>query len=270
MRKQAAIAIALAVFGAGPSALAEAGAAGDGFEPLVADAMSSYQAREYERAVELFEQAYEIRPEPDLVYNIARSQERLAHREEAIEAYERFLSLPGTTGELRARALANVRSLREEIAALDAAAGPRTDGGVGGTGPAAPPVEPPPRSAAPAADRGSSSMGTAGYALLGIGAAAMIGGAIFGGMALSANSRYEEAGFSQDRLDLRADVESRALAADILLFGGAGIAAVGIVLAAVAAVRARAAAGPEAQRGPSVFPTLAFGGGAELGLACRW
>lgn len=267
----------------GPSARAESGDAAEGggataeggdFDALVSQAMERYQARDYEQAIELFQRAYEIQPEPELVYNIARSHERLAHREEALAAYERFIELPGTTGELRARALENIRALREEIAALEAArraeqeveaaerqAGSGQQAQPGGAGgPAAPP---------PPQETGSSALAVTGYALIGIGVAVLATGAVFGGLAISSYNQYQDAGFQVERLDLRDDVSRRALIADVLLFSGAGVAAAGVVMAVVAAIRARRGdGGTESARG--VSPTIALGEGFGLGLSGRF
>src|SRR5690606_12016752 len=84
------------------------------FDTLVERAVEHYQARRYEAAIELFERAYALRAEPELVYNIARSYERLARSEDAIREYRRFVELPGTTSELRSLAFASIEALREE------------------------------------------------------------------------------------------------------------------------------------------------------------
>jgi tetratricopeptide (TPR) repeat protein len=251
------------------------------FDALVTEAVQHYSARRYEQAIDLFEQAFAIQGEPELVYNIARSHERLANRDQALEWYERFINMPGTTGELRTRALSNIASLRQEIAALRAAeqAGVAPDGGTGlvtnnertetGTGTGRPPsgpVEPPAPEPRP--------FRTAGYSLIGVGAVAMIAGGIFGGMALAAHSEFEDASeiYSQERVDLRDDVELRSLMSDILLFSGAGIAAAGIVLVVLDAIRARRAS--EEDEGAdevSLVPSLTLAnGGYGFGLVGRF
>ncbi len=94
----------------------------------------------------------------------------------------------------------------------------------------------------PAEDSGSP-LRTAGWVTLGVGAAVMIGGAVTGGMALSANGNLEE---SCDNLSCASDVDSEiekkrdklALATDILLPIGGVVAGTGIILLIVDAVRA--------------------------------
>ncbi len=239
----------------------------ENFDTAVAEAMRHYGAREYDEAVFFFERAYELQQEPDLVYNIARSHERLAHRQEALDTYERFIALPGTTGELRARALTNIRSLRAEIAAMEAVARDEAnntgDGNQGGTAAPPPPVEVEPE---------SNPLSIVGYALIGVGAATMIAGAIFGGMALSANSQYEDAAFTQERISLRDDVETRAAFSDVFLFSGLGVAAVGVVLALVGSSRGNSneVESEESARRFGVTPSLALGDGMGLGISGRF
>lgn len=260
---------------------AESGS-GASFDELVAEAMTHYSERRYAEAIEAFEAAYEVDPEPELVYNIARSHERLAHRDEALAAYQLFIGLPGTTGELRARALENISSLRQEIAAMEAAeassntsegneetSGGETSGGSGSEGGGPPP--PPP--VAPPEEEGVGPMGVAGWVVGGVGVATMVVGAVFGGLALSANDDFMSADFSEERLQLRDDVEFRALMADVLLFSGVGLAVVGVVLVVIDTLRGRSDDDEDEAVGETgrltIVPTLAAGG-LGLGLGGRF
>lgn len=71
-----------------------------------------YQQREYRRAIERFIQAYAIDPDPNLLFNVARSYERLGEVDLAIEKYEAFLASPGADAAGRARAEESLRLLR--------------------------------------------------------------------------------------------------------------------------------------------------------------
>jgi hypothetical protein len=283
--------IALAVSGLGfasQPALAEDSGAGPGggearpatespgFDALVEEAMGHYNARRYEPALELFERALAIHQEPELVYNIARSHERLLHREQAVDAYERFLEMPGTTGELRTRALSNLTALRQEIAALEAArraapvagAGDQPpDGSLAGAAGEPAGTEPPP------ATRRIGALGISGYALLGGGAAIAVVGVVFWGLASASNSSFQDAGMSEDRLDLRDDVVTRGLVGDVLFFTGIAALGTGVALVVVDAMRRRArgaaatASRPRATIG--VAPALSTGA-LGLGVAGRF
>jgi tetratricopeptide (TPR) repeat protein len=54
-------------------------------------AVRAWRAGEYGRALEGFRRAQELFPHPTTLYNVARSEERLGHVTEAIEAYESYL-----------------------------------------------------------------------------------------------------------------------------------------------------------------------------------
>ena len=96
----------------------------DGFRELVDKGLELYTQKKYDEAIKNFEQAYTLRAEPELVYNIARAHEKSLRRAEAIAAYEKFVNLPGTTAELRTKALNAMEALRAEQAALDRAKAP--------------------------------------------------------------------------------------------------------------------------------------------------
>ena len=81
-----------------------------------------YQQRDYRRAIERFIQAYAIDPDPNLLFNVARSYERLGEVDAAIEKYEQFLNTPGADASGRSRAQESLRALRENKNAPTAAA----------------------------------------------------------------------------------------------------------------------------------------------------
>lgn len=199
--------IALALVTQSPSG----GAADDEavFRELVDQGLEAYQAKRYDEAAETFLEAYAIIPEPELIYNAGRAYEKGLKREEAIEQYERFLTLEGTTARLRSRALESLKLLRAEIDALNAPVGV----------PPAAAVAPPP----PGINR------TLEVALLSTGGAALVAGGVFGILALRSKADFDDA-TGEDRQGLREDVERNALTADILIASGAAIAATGIVL----------------------------------------
>jgi tetratricopeptide (TPR) repeat protein len=107
-----------------------------------------YQQRDYRRAIERFIQAYAMDPDPNLLFNIARSYERLGEVDAAIEKYEQFLNTPGADANGRNRAQESLRVLREskqsQGAASPAAAGSATEPTL-------------PASAAPSAANGGSA-----------------------------------------------------------------------------------------------------------------
>lgn len=223
----------------------------DGFRELVDKGLELYTQKKYDEAIKSFEQAYALRPEPELVYNIARAHEKSLRRDEAIAAYEKFVNLPGTTAELRTKALTAMEALRAEQAALDRAkAPPKVEVGT----------------AAPASREGSAavtaqvspSRGTPvlPWTLVGVGAASMGVGAVFGVLALDAKSDFD-AGATADKAST---VETRALVADLALFGGAAVAVAGVILLLV----------DDGEAAPSETAWVPTVGPGSVGLAGRF
>lgn len=231
MRTIAALTLALLVGGGGAGlARAQDADAEVSFDAQLDAGLEHYQARRYAEAAAAFEAAYAIRPEPELAYNIARSYERAVMREEAIAAYDRLLELPGTTSEMRTRALSARSSLRAEIEALRPPEEPEPE--------PEPVVEPPDASAAvdvepaPAtpAPRASSPLVPVGWVLVGTGGLGAAVGGVFGGLALAANGDFEAADDRDEQIRLRDEVRRYALLTDILVGAGVGVAAIGVVL----------------------------------------
>ena len=224
-------------------------------DALVKEAVESYGERRYEEAIELFKQAYEIQQEPELLYNIARSYERLSDNEKAVEWYRRFLEVPGTTGELRTRARANIAALQREIDAMKTAEADKAEQGASdepmeATEGADAKVETvSPSATASRQDKNVPNdkkdkklrrpFRIAGWSTAGVGAAALVTGGIFGGLALSAKKDYDDAGYDEKRITYRDDTERNALIFDVVFFSGVGLASAGIALLVVDALQHR-------------------------------
>lgn len=85
------------------------------FDDFVAKANSAYSSGDYEAAIAHFEAAYEIDPQPNIVYNIARVEEKLGRLEAAVSNYEKFIVLSGASPELRKDALERQKLLQEVL-----------------------------------------------------------------------------------------------------------------------------------------------------------
>lgn len=197
------------------------------FRKVLAEALQHFKAGEYEQAVEDFQAAYALDEQPVLVYNIARSYEKGLKRKEAIEYYERYIDLPGSTAKLRNRALEALvalkreESARAEVSAAEESASNETPSLTSVT------TKPP-----TGKDR------TLEWALIGSGAALLGTGVVFGVLALNSNSDFEAARDAPDRTadqdqaiqDLADEADRNALIADVLYGVGAAAAVTGIVL----------------------------------------
>src|SRR5258708_3439609 len=73
-----------------------------------------FDAGHYRDALAEFQQAYQLAPYPQLLYNIARCHEELKHLREALDTYERYLVVHADDAEARTR----TDALRAKVAAL--------------------------------------------------------------------------------------------------------------------------------------------------------
>jgi tetratricopeptide (TPR) repeat protein len=225
------------------------------FDAVVARAVEAYSAQRYDEAIALFEQAWAMRQQPEIIYNIARVYERAVRRPEAIERYEQFLSMPNTTAELRARAMTSLEALRTELEAMERASRRGTEP----EGPETPPVPPTPP------EEPVDALNVSGWVLFGTGAAVLIAGGVLGGLALGEQNAAEEAGSLADQQDHFDRGETEALTADILFGTGGALAVTGVILLIVRAARANDHDQPAADAPVSLRPTFA-GHGPGVGL----
>jgi tetratricopeptide (TPR) repeat protein len=219
-------------------------------------AIAEFSAKNYAGAIALFEQAYELDPQPNFLFNIGRVHEEAGNLEQAVVYYAKFVKQPGVDLDSRGVALDRLKVLRaiiEETKEPDAAE-PAT-------------VEPKPEpNLAPnpvdtQSERKRKTMRVSGFALIGVGAGALIGGAVVGSLAQADRDKAfdrDEADSLAARQDLLGDAQTKALTADVLFGVGGALLLTGVVLVAVGYSK------PKTQRvalNPSFGPR---GGGLEL------
>src|SRR5690554_1256977 len=116
--------VALATFLSAPPAHAQDG---NSPQPSAEEAELSYKeyakkggeafaAKNYVEAAEAFERAYELKPVPNLLYNIGRAREKLGEFERANEVYTKFVTQPDVELKARQDALQRIKTLQEVIA----------------------------------------------------------------------------------------------------------------------------------------------------------
>lgn len=225
-------------------------------EALNNAAVEKFQAKEYEEAAQLFEEAYSINPEPNYLFNIGRIYEESGDLQKAVEYYERFMNEPAVEIEAREIALERVRVLKEiirENEAKEAAKNPP------------PPVED--NEPTPLGDDDKKNktppMRIGGYVLVGVGAAVLGAGAGFGAAA-SGNSKELD---DLNTLETRdAEIEKgrrNAIIADSMFIAGGALALTGVILIAVSFSKrgsgSRAALSPTfGRRGAGVTARVRF------------
>ncbi len=81
---------------------------------LFLDAEQAYGEGRAEQAVKLLEEAYRLKPEPVLLYNLARAHETLGHLEQALDCYRRYLAAdPKAEG--RGAITARITALEQQL-----------------------------------------------------------------------------------------------------------------------------------------------------------
>ena len=219
-------------------------------DTLIEEGVEHYSSQRYNEAIECFKQAYEIIEEPELLFNIARSYEKMSNNEEAVRWYERFLGAPNTNSDLRTLALHTIAALRQKIdaqkVAEDSEGAPSDGTSVSPEADTEPDTEASSDTTMPqSADTDSqvtdlsgsqdgssktekmSPLKISGYSLLGGGVAALVVGSVFGGLLLAVKDDFDSSGLDPDRVQYREDMKRNALVCDIMFFGGAALVAAG-------------------------------------------
>jgi tetratricopeptide (TPR) repeat protein len=220
----------------------------DQLEQLNAAALERFQAKDYDGAAEIFKQAYELSPEPNYLFNIGRVYEEKGDFPNAISYYDQFVRQPGVELESRELAVERLRVLRQIQEELEPRA-PTPEP----IEPDVDDVEPEPTEDEPPSSR-PPRMRVAGYALLGVGGAVLVGGAAFGGAAVARRNELEDL----DGFEMRTDAVDRgkrnALVADILFIAGGTLALTGLVLTLVSLRKKDGGASRRARVSPSAGP----------------
>lgn len=195
-------------------------------EALNEEAVARFKAKDFEGAIDLFEQAYAVDPKPNYLFNIGRVYEEAGKLSEAAEYYQRFAREPGVDLESREFALNRLRVIRAvlaETASVEAPAAPTT-------APAEPQpavtTEPPPSDEAAKRRR----LRIAGFSLLGIGGVAAAVGGGLGGLALRQSRELTETDGYLVRQELIEAGKTNAAIADGLFIAGGVLAISGLVL----------------------------------------
>ncbi len=223
-------------------------------------ARDRYKAADYEGAIALFQEAYALEPVPNLLFNIAKCHEKMRQWEEAISYYEQFIVAPEVDSETRQTVLQQIKQLREvqriELAERDAASGASD----GQQDVVKPPAEPAPE----------GPNHTLAYTLMGTGGALVIGGAVFGLLAMGQQSTFDSATTLNDRRAARDSGQTYALIADIGYGVGVVAAGIGLVLWLTGGEAEAQVASPQgddkARTGAAVQPWVmpGEGGGVQL------
>jgi len=186
----------------------------------------AYLRGDFGQTIALLDEAYALDPQPVLIYNKARAHEGLGHLPEAIELYEKYLAEEPSSRDRGAieQRLVTLRQQRDERGAVEKertvveqeraavekerAAQPSTTD--------QPPERPHRRSVVP-------------YVVMGVGAAGLVSGTVFGLMALSRKDDATAEPTQQKSVDLRDKGATFATVSNISFIAGGVLVAAGAV-----------------------------------------
>jgi tetratricopeptide (TPR) repeat protein len=200
------------------------------FKRLTTEASAAYEQGDYARAVELFEKAYELRDVSNILYNIARIHEEAGNIDEAIAYYDQFVVAPGIKQKARKDALDRLKTLREVRAMREGEPEdePEQETETASTTP--PTKEPAEPVVTAETSTEQSGARTAGWVLLGVGGASLIGSGVFGLLTQQQYDNFDTATSLEARRDAARAGKTTGIVADSLLITGAVSAIVGGIL----------------------------------------
>ncbi|MCA9681371.1 MAG: hypothetical protein KC457_04180 [Myxococcales bacterium] len=226
-------------------------------EELSEQAIEAFNAKDYTTAVDLFKQAYDADPQPNYLFNIGRVYEEAGDLEHAVEFYSNFVKQPGVALDSREVAVDRLKVLKAILAETEK---PEEKPEEKPVEVEEKPVEPPPPAVDTEGERKSKTLRGAGFALAGIGVAALIGGGVAGGLAQSDNNDAANAESIDDRRTLLDSSKNKAVAADVLFGVGGALLVTGVVLVVVG-FKKKPANGSKVAFAPSFGPRAV---GADL------
>lgn len=183
---------------------------------------AAYREGRFQDSVELLQKAYGLVKEPVLLYNLARAHEGLGDFPAAIKAYEQYLSTEKNVPD-RGAIEQKLTSLRRTVAEQARLAKERDEALKKESQPK--PEEPAPRVAP--GPRPAESPSPWPWVIAGVGAGALVAGAVTGGLALGKNGDAEAAPSQRETAELRSSAETFALASTALLIAGGVVCAAG-------------------------------------------
>ena len=241
-------------------------------------AFEAYQAKDYTRAVTLYQKAFEAAPSADILYNMARIYDvGLRDRPLAMAFYRRYVADPGAISDRIAVANQRLLQLRAAEDAAVVAVEPQV--APSGETASASSIEQPPQSSEPPdpgfqpteqpeAEGRARKLKIAGWTLASVGVAGLAVGAAFGVAAMGDAKDAERdcdgnACTTQASVNAAEDGTRKATLSTVAFAAGGAVAATGIVLLIVGAKSASAQ--EEQKHALSFSPALSPSGlGAQL------
>lgn len=201
-------------------------------DTLSDEAVQAFKAHDYDTAIDKFQRAYDLDPQPNYKFNIGRVYEEkggLENLEQAVKYYQEFVQSPGVDLESREAATQRLKVLRPTVEELRAQKAEADKAAGDPTTPTTDTADQPPVVDDEAKAR-KRKLRIAGYSLIGVGGLGLVIGSVFGGLALSKSKSSDDAPHIDDKISLRQEAKSRAAVADGMLITGGVLAGVGLIL----------------------------------------
>ncbi len=181
-----------------------------------------YAAGKLPEAVREMLKAYELAPEPGLLYNIARIYQKMGERDLAMHYFKKFVTLDGADPDRVQKALQHLEELKNARPAPTVSS-PLPEPTV---------VESPPHAAVKVAPEASKmSADGIGWTLVSVGGAVVAAGAVLGVLALDSAAELDDPILLVDeKIAVQQSAQNMALGADIALITGTAVAATGLIL----------------------------------------
>ncbi len=211
---------------------------------LVQQAQQQFEGEDFSGAAETLIKAYDLKPVPKLLYNIARAYDKGDDTEQALRFYQRYIDASDTDAELVRNAATRLAQLREDEVRREAEDQRRVEEEKRQADAERQRLEAETqrlkdeekqrqadaerqRQEAEAQAAQNGLLAIAGYSLLGLGAVGLGTGGYFGVAALLDRDAWSDSLELEARQDLRDSARNNALGADIAMGSGALLAAAG-------------------------------------------
>lgn len=205
------------------------------FQTHVEKGKKAFSVDDYEEALEHFEKAYDLKPTPNLLFNMGLVAEQAGNLEEALERYEEFVVSPGVSLNLRKKAQKRIEAL-EPIVEDQQAKEQKSEEKKGSAPEELADSEKGGKKDEKKADEtdteesGSGASLGGAFALVGGGVAAIGGGVAFTLLSQSARKRVSSGNSPGARRDAQAAAYRNQWIADGLFVAGLGLATAGVIV----------------------------------------
>ncbi len=193
----------------------------DKAQVLLEEGRVAYRDGRFADSVKLIKEAYDLKPEPVLLYHLARAYEGQGELELAEQAYSRYLR--------EEKQISDRGNIEQKIASLKKLVAERKQLAAEAKKAQGRPAAEPDQKAKPPPDSPKESVNPFPWVLFGSGALICGAGGVMGGIALSKNDDANEAPNQKEAVDAREDADAFAVVATVGYVTGGVLAGIGLI-----------------------------------------